>query len=605
MKQNSLFDSLHTDDIKPKTRQMQTPKYSAKVVAHSIKELAFDIEATGPDPMKDSIVGIALCREKGKAYYVPIRHVSGNNMPDALSILKGVLQDDTVAKIGHNLKYDIAILRGEGIEVKGILYDTMLAAYLLNPNRADHSLENTAFEYLHHHKNPFLKVLGRRPSFAHVPLEEATEYAAEDAALAMELKAILFKKLADEGLEELYFSIEMPLIRILEDMETRGIKLNTDRLGELSKELDIGMSDIETKIYKIAGHRFNINSPQQLQKILFEHLGLKPLKKTKTGYSTGVDVLEKLALQHELPHEILNYRMLYKLKTTYIDALPRLINPETGRIHTSFNQTVTATGRLSSSNPNLQNIPVRGEWGKRIREAFIADRGNVLISADYSQVELRILAHISKDAALKEAFKSGRDIHTETAAGIFGISHDSVTTDMRRIAKTVNFGVVYGMSPYGLSEALDITPAEAADYINRYFERHPGVKSYMQDAINTARETGHVTTLMGRKRQIADINSTNSNIRQQAERLAINSPIQGTAADLIKKAMIAIHNKLHAKSFKTVMLLQIHDELLFETPKNEVNEAVALIRHEMEHAFALDVPVEVEIGHGKNWAEAH
>jgi DNA polymerase-1 len=605
MKQNSLFDSLHTDDIKPKTRQMQTPKYSAKVVAHSIKELAFDIEATGPDPMKDSIVGIALCREKGKAYYVPIRHASVENLPEALEILKSVLQDKTVPKIGHNLKYDISMLRREGIEVKGLFYDTMLAAYLLNPNRADHSLENTALKYLHHHKNPFLKVLGKRPTFAHVPLEEATQYAAEDAALAMELKEILFKELADEKLEDLYFSLEMPLISVLEDMENSGIKLNTDKLNDLSKELDIELSGIESKIYKIAGQRFNINSPQQLQKILFEHLGLKPLKKTKTGYSTGVDVLEKLALQHELPQEILNYRMLYKLKTTYIDSLPRLINPETGRIHTSFNQTVTATGRLSSSNPNLQNIPVRGEWGKRIREAFIADKGNVLISADYSQVELRILAHISKDAALKEAFKNGRDIHTETAAGIFGIPHDSVTADMRRIAKTVNFGVVYGMSPYGLSEALGITPAEAADYINRYFERHPGVKSYMEDAINTARETGYVTTLMGRKRQIPDINSSNSNIRQQAERLAINSPIQGTAADLIKKAMIAIHNKLHSKSFKTVMLLQIHDELLFEAPKNEVNEAIDLIKHEMEHAIDLDVPVEVEIGHGENWAEAH
>ncbi len=604
MEQFSLFKSSK----EPETEQTVSETPSTSPIAHSpspIAQISFDIEATGRNPISDSIVGIALCKEKGKAYYVPIRHKHGENIPDALGILKETLENESISKIGHNLKYDILILRQEGIHVKGKLYDTMLAAYLLNPNKPDHSFENVGLEYLFHKKRAFNEVLGKRHSFSDVPIEEATQYAAEDAELAMELKDILFEKLGNEGLEKLYFEMEMPLIYILTDMEEAGVRINKERLEELSKELDRELGIIESRIYSIAGESFNINSPKQLQKILFEKLGLKPSKRTKTGYSTGMDVLQELARTHELPMEILNYRTLYKLKTTYVDALPKLINKKTGRVHTSFNQTVTATGRLSSSEPNLQNIPVRGEWGTKIREVFIAAEGCVLVSADYSQVELRILAHMSNDRGLIDAFKNDIDVHTRTASELFGIPKESVTEDMRRIAKTVNFGVVYGISPFGLSEALDISPKEAGSYINRYFDKHGGVKNYMENTIKTVQKTGYVTTLMGRKRPIPEINSHNSNIRQQAERLAINTPIQGTAADLIKIAMINISNRLKEKNLKTRMVLQIHDELLFEVPEDELETAKNLIKYDMENALALSVPLKVDIGHGKNWAEAH
>lgn len=604
MEQFSLFKSSK----EPETEQTVSETLSTSPIAHSLSPIAclsFDIEATGRNPISDSIVGIALCREKGKAYYVPIRHEHGTNIPEAFNILRGVLEDESIPKIGHNLKYDILILRQEGIHVKGRLYDTMLASYLLNPNKPDHSLEDVALEYLFHKKRPFTEVLGKGHSFSEVSIDEATQYAAEDAELAMELKDILFERLKTEGLEDLYFNMEMPLIYVLTDMEEVGVRINKGRLEELSKELDRELGIIESKIYNIAGESFNINSPQQLQKILFEKLGLKPSKKTKTGYSTGMDVLEELSKTHELPMEILNYRTLYKLKTTYVDALPKLINKKTGRIHTSFNQTVTATGRLSSSEPNLQNIPIRGEWGTKIREVFISDEGCVLISADYSQVELRILAHISGDEGLIDAFNRDIDIHTRTASELFGIPKETVTEDMRRAAKTVNFGVVYGISPFGLSEALSISPKEAGNYINQYFDKHSGVKNYMENTIKTVQKTGYVTTLMGRKRPIPEINSHNTNIRQQAERLAINTPIQGTAADLIKIAMTNIWNKLREKNLKTRMILQIHDELLFEVPEPEIEIAKDLIEYEMENALSLSVPLKADIGWGKNWAEAH
>ncbi|MCL5237517.1 MAG: DNA polymerase I [Nitrospirae bacterium] len=568
-------------------------------------ELSFDIEATGRSPISDSVVGISLCRETGKAFYVPIRHTASPNVSDALAILKDTLEDESIPKIGHNLKYDMLIVRQEGIHVKGTLYDTMLASYLLNPNKPGHSLEDVAIEYLMHKKNPFANVLGKRSSFSEVPLDEATRYAAEDAELAMELRNILFERLKTEDLERLYFDIEMPLIYILADMEEAGVKVDRKIIEELSKELDRELDVLQARIYAIAGETFNINSPKQLCKILFDGLGLKPLKKTKTGYSTGVDVLEELAKVHELPGEILNYRTLHKLKTTYADTLPRLINERTGRIHTSFNQTVTATGRLSSSDPNLQNIPVRGEWGTRIRESFIADDGCVLVSADYSQIELRILAHISGDPGLADAFKSDIDIHTKTAVELFGVPGSSVTGEMRRVAKIVNFGVIYGMSPYGLSEALGISPKEAGTYIDQYFKSHSGVRDYMKSTIETAKELGYVTTLLGRKRPIPEINNASANSRQQSERLAINTPIQGTAADLIKIAMINLWKRIREKKLKSRMVLQIHDELLVETPEGELEAIKELIKREMENALTLSVPLKVDIGWGKNWAEAH
>lgn len=388
-------------------------------------------------------------------------------------------------------------------------------------------------------------------------------------------------------------------------MEEAGVKIDVDKLNGLSKELAKELDSTQRRIFFLSGEEFNINSPKQLAKVLFNSLGLKPGKKTKTGFSTDVSVLEELAMSHELPREILNWRSLSKLKATYVDALPVLINPKTGRVHTSFNQTATATGRLSSSDPNMQNIPIKGDWGRRIREAFIADKGNILLSADYSQVELRILAHLSKDDVLIEAFSKGIDVHAKTASEIFGVAVDKVTTEMRRTAKTVNFGVIYGMSPFGLSEALSIPQEEAKKYIERYFENHPGVKKYIEAALSEVRQKGYTVTLAGRRRQIPEMLSQNSNIRAQGERLAVNSPIQGSAADIIKVAMINIREKLKEENLRARMLLQVHDELLFEVPESELGSMKDMVKREMEGAVKLLVPLSVDIGAGENWAEAH
>ncbi|KAF0185590.1 MAG: DNA polymerase I [Nitrospirae bacterium] len=597
MKQASLFDQ------QPEPQKRCAPQSVSS--SHSLKELAFDVEATGSNPLRDQIVGISLCREHGKAYYVPVRHSEGPNLPEAFLLLRGVLEDAAVAKIGHNLKFDTMMLRREGIEVSGLLYDTMVASYLLNPNKPNHSLEEVGLEYLQHRKRPFLEVLGKRASFADVPLAEAVPYAAEDAALALELKGILFPMLEQEGLSQLYFDIEMPLIRVLADIESAGVKIDLPLLHGLSKELERELDNLQAAIYRVAGQEFNINSPKQLAKVLFEDLGLKPGKKTKTGFSTSVDVLEDLAHQHELPAHILGYRTLHKLKTTYIDTLPLLADPGTKRIHTSFNQTVTATGRLSSSEPNLQNIPVRTDWGTRIRGAFIAEEGHVLLSADYSQIELRILAHMSGDEGLLHAFRHTIDVHARTASELFQKPVDEVSADERRFAKTINFGVIYGMSAYGLSEALSIAPKEAAEFIHHYFATHPGVKAYIEKTIETARRQGYVSTLLGRKRHIPDIGSSNINVRQAAERIATNTPLQGTAADLIKIAMIRIHTMLKTEKLRTKMVLQIHDELLFEVQEDELDILQKIVRHEMEGAMKLAVPLKVDMGWGQNWAEAH
>jgi len=602
MKQKSLFDNIES-----KSNAGSKPVIAAsnQTCPSPLGEICFDVEATGRKPMSDIAVGISFCKEKGSACYVPVRHSGGPNVPDAFSIVRPVFENECVDKIGHNMKYDTLILRKEGICTKGKLYDTMLASYLLNPNRSEHSLATVGLEYLHHKKRPFAEILGKRSDFSEVPVDEATAYAAEDAELAFELKDILFQKLEAEGLTSLYFDIEMPLIHVLADIEEAGIGVDTKRLEELSKELERELAVLQSRIYGLAGEEFNINSPKQLGRILFDILRLKPGKKTKTGYSTNVEVLEELAKSHDLPAEILNYRTYYKLKTTYVDALPKLINEKTGRIHTSFNQTVTATGRLSSSDPNMQNIPIRGEWGPKIRGVFIADKGSVLISADYSQIELRILAHLCEDAGLIEAFRKDVDIHTRTASEIFSIAPEDVTSDQRRVAKTVNFGVIYGISPFGLSEALGISPREASVIIDHYFERHSGVRGYMDMTLQGARSRGYVKTLLGRKRPIPDIHSSNNNLRMQAERMAINAPVQGTAADLIKIAMVRIWKRLKDSALKTKMILQIHDELLFEVPEDEVESASALIREEMEGALKLSVPLRVDIGHGCNWAEAH
>lgn len=582
-----------------------------KAVAAAIKdEFAFDIEATGKDPTADSIVGFSVSAEKETGYYIPLRHSylgvpEQIGMKEALDIIAPVLENPDIAKIGHNLKYDTMMLKQEGVVTKGRLYDTMLASYLVNPNKPNHSLEDVAFEHLSRRKRTFAEVLNKKKSFADVFVEEATKYSAEDALLAFELKDILFEKLKEAGLERVYFDIEAPLIPVLSDMEDAGVKIDVDKLNDISKELERELDSTQRRIFFLSGEEFNINSPKQLAKVLFHSLGLKPGKKTKTGFSTDVSVLEELAMSHELPREILNWRSLNKLKTTYVDALPALINPKTGRVHTSFNQTATATGRLSSSNPNMQNIPIKGEWGKRIRDTFIADKGNLLLSADYSQVELRILAHLSKDEVLIDAFSKGIDVHAKTASEIFGVTVDKVTDEMRRTAKTVNFGVIYGMSPFGLSEALSIPHEEAKKYIEKYFERHPGVKQYIEATLSEVRQKGYTVTLAGRRRPIPEIRSQNSNARAQAERLAVNSPIQGSAADIIKIAMINIREKLKEENLAARMILQVHDELLFEAPESELNSVRDMIKREMEGAAKLLVPLRVDIGYGRNWAEAH
>jgi DNA polymerase-1 len=583
------------------------------------KEFSFDIEATGKNALTDNIVGIAVCTRTEKAYYIPLAHSSLINgsgpqlkRDEVLDLLSSVLQNDTVDKIGHNLKYDMMMLDQvrtksfpKGIQVQGTLFDTMIASYLLNPNKPKHGLDEVSFEYLSKRKKSFAEILRKEKTFADVPIKDATEYAAEDAALSYELKRILFGKIREQGLEQTYFDIEMPLINVLIDMEKEGIKIDTERLNDISKDLAAEIDGIQKRIFFLAGEEFNINSPKQLGIILFQRLGLKPLKKTKTGYSTNMNVLEELAGTHELPKEVLMFRSLSKLKSTYVDVFPSLINQRTGRLHTSFNQTATATGRLSSSEPNLQNIPIRGEWGKRIRQTFIAEKGNVLLSADYSQIELRILAHLSQDTGLMKAFADNLDVHARTASELYNVAFDNVTPEMRRLAKTVNFGVIYGISPFGLSETLNIARTEAEQYIHGYFQKHPGVREYMRSVVADAKKQGYVTTLSGRKRPLPDFRSSNKNIRQQNERLAINSPIQGTAADIIKIAMIRLKKKLTEKGMRAKMILQVHDELLFELPESEVNSLIPHIREAMESAVELSVPLKVDIGYGKNWADAH
>jgi DNA polymerase-1 len=578
----------------------------------SIKdEFAIDTETTSPSPVTAELVGLSFSSSGNTAYYVPLFHEyqgAPEQLPKktVLKLLKAYLEDPGIKKIGHNIKYDLIVLEKEGIELRGIGFDTMLASYLLNPSKANHNLEDVCMSYLGMKKLAYKDVTGKeKKNFSEVPIDTATRYAGEDAAVTLRLKHLLDPEIKAAGLEQLFAEIEVPLVQVLADMEKAGIKIDHSLMGSLSKKLGKELAGLEKRIFFLAGDEFNINSPKQLQEILFQKLGLKPVKKTKTGFSTDVDVLERLSLEHELPKEILEHRTMSKLKNTYLDALPKLVNPKTGRIHTSFNQTVTATGRLSSSDPNLQNIPVRGEWGKTLRQAFIAEEGHLLVSSDYSQIELRILAHLSRDGGLIEVFRTGGDIHTNTASELFGVPKGGVTTEMRRRAKTVNFGIIYGISPFGLSKQLGIAPEEAKEYIETYFATHLKVKDYMDLLVRQAAETGFVVTLCNRKRAIPELKSANRNIRQLGERLAVNTPVQGSAADIIKVAMIHIHKRLGKEGLSSRMLLQVHDELLIEVPEKEKDMVVKMVKEEMENAFRLSVPLTVDIGTGKNWAEAH
>jgi len=500
-------------------------------------------------------------------------------------------------------------LHRHGVTLRGIAFDTMVAGYLLNPSRRANNLDALAREYLQYTPISFEDVAGkgaRQVTFDQVEIARATAYSAEDADVAALLTHILRPRLVEYALEQLFHDVEMPLIEVLADLEMRGIMVDAAYLRDMSKYLQIQMDVLLQDIYRLAGEEFNVNSSQQLQGLLFEKLKLPTGKRTKSGgYSTDVSVLETLALEHELPRLILDYRHLAKMKSTYVDALPQLIHPHTGRIHTSLNQTITETGRLSSSNPNLQNIPIRSNLGRQIRRAFVAAPGHMLVSADYSQIELRLLAHFTEDAVLIEAFRQGQDIHTRTAMEVFGVDAQEVDSDMRRMAKTVNFGIIYGLSAFGLAQRLHISNEEARAYIEGYFARYPRVKAYLDRIIAQAREQGYVTTLLQRRRYLPDIQHRNRTIREAAERTAINMPFQGSAADLMKLAMIRLYKQIQTEHLPCHMLLQIHDELLFEIPEEAVDEVIPHLQETMEHVWPLHVPLTVDVGRGHNWSDAH
>ncbi|SFO31437.1 DNA polymerase I [Algoriphagus ornithinivorans] len=574
------------------------------------KVVCFDTETTALNAMEAELVGISFAYLSGEAYYIPCP-ADQKETQAILELLMPFFENEDILKVGQNIKYDLLVLKNYGIEVKGALYDTMLAHYLIEPE-GKHSMDWLAEQYLNYKPVSITELIGKKGknqgNMRDVDEDEVTSYAAEDADITLRLKEKFDPLLKENELENLFYKVENPLINVLTDMEFEGVKIDTDSLAELSQALEEESIAIEKRVYELAGVRFNLASPKQLGDVLFEKLKLDPkAKKTKTGqYATGEEILSKLADEHEIAQAILDYRQMVKLKSTYVDALPTMINSKTGRIHTTYNQFVAATGRLSSINPNLQNIPIRTERGREIRKAFVArDENHVLLAADYSQIELRIMAAFSGDESMIEAFKNGRDIHATTAAKIFQVPLEEVTSDMRRKAKTANFGIIYGISAFGLSQRLSIPRGEAKEIIDAYFKEFPAVKEYMDGAIEKARKDEYVETILGRRRYLRDINSRNQTMRGFAERNAINAPIQGSAADLIKVAMIDVHNWMKKEKLKSKMILQVHDELVFDAHKDEVEILKENIPGLMSNAIKLAVPVEVEVGLGKDWLEAH
>ena len=571
---------------------------------------AFDTETDGIDPLTAGLVGMSFAVKENEAWYVPVPA----DKEEAVKIVthfSPALQNRKSQKIGQNIKFDIIVLRKYGVRVAGPLFDTMIAHYLLNPELR-HGMDYLAETYLKYKPVPISQLIGPKGKnqlcMRDVPLAQIAEYAAEDADVTLKLKNFFAPELKKAGIESLFFDIEMPLIYVLVEMEATGVKLDTVALKQSSEELTAALNNLEKEIYELAGVKFNINSSKQVGEVLFEHLKIEEkAKKTKTGsYSTSEDILEKMRSKHPVVGKLLEYRGLKKLLSTYIDALPELINPETGKIHTSFNQTITATGRLSSTNPNLQNIPIRDELGREIRKAFIPDNEDcTFFSADYSQIELRIMAHLSRDEHMIEAFRSGADIHSATAAKIYGIPVEEVTGDMRRKAKTANFGIIYGISIFGLAERLNIPRAESKELIDGYFKSYPGIRDYMDESIRIAKEKGYVETIFKRKRYLPDINSHNAIVRGYAERNAINAPIQGSAADIIKVAMVRIYNRFEEEGLKSKMILQVHDELNFNVCQDEQEKVRQIVLEEMENAIQLQVPLIADCGEGKNWLEAH
>ena len=624
--QGNLFDLFATEEP-------SVPKYSTlanlKTTLHVYKTVdteeemaklgrfladqdffAFDTETDGIDPLTAGLVGMSFAVKENEAWYVPVP-ADKEEATKVVAHFSPALQNRKSQKIGQNIKFDIIVLRKYGVRVAGPLFDTMIAHYLLNPELR-HGMDYLAETYLKYKPVPISQLIGPKGKnqlcMRDVPLAQIAEYAAEDADVTLKLKNFFAPELKKAGIESLFFDIEMPLIYVLVEMEVTGVKLDTVALKQSSEELTAALNNLEKEIYELAGVKFNINSSKQVGEVLFEHLKIEEkAKKTKTGsYSTSEDILEKMRSKHPVVGKMLEYRGLKKLLSTYIDALPELINPETGKIHTSFNQTVTATGRLSSTNPNLQNITIRDELGREIRKAFIPDNEDcTFFSADYSQIELRIMAHLSQDEHMIEAFRSGADIHSATAAKIYGIPVEEVTGDMRRKAKTANFGIIYGISIFGLAERLNIPRAESKELIEGYFKSYPGIRDYMDESIRIAKEKGYVETIFKRKRYLPDINSHNAIVRGYAERNAINAPIQGSAADIIKVAMVRIYNRFEEEGLKSKMILQVHDELNFNVCQDEQEKVRQIVLEEMENAIQLQVPLIADCGEGKNWLEAH
>ena len=624
--QGNLFDLFATEEP-------SVPKYSTlanlKTILHVYKTVdteeemaklgrfladqdffAFDTETDGIDPLTAGLVGMSFAVKENEAWYVPVP-ADKEEATKVVAHFSPALQNRKSQKIGQNIKFDIIVLRKYGVRVAGPLFDTMIAHYLLNPELR-HGMDYLAETYLKYKPVPISQLIGPKGKnqlcMRDVPLAQIAEYAAEDADVTLKLKNFFAPELKKAGIESLFFDIEMPLIYVLVEMEVTGVKLDTVALKQSSEELTAALNNLEKEIYELAGVKFNINSSKQVGEVLFEHLKIEEkAKKTKTGsYSTSEDILEKMRSKHPVVGKLLEYRGLKKLLSTYIDALPELINPETGKVHTSFNQTVTATGRLSSTNPNLQNIPIRDELGREIRKAFIPDNEDcTFFSADYSQIELRIMAHLSQDEHMIEAFRSGADIHSATAAKIYGIPVEEVTGDMRRKAKTANFGIIYGISIFGLAERLNIPRAESKELIEGYFKSYPGIRDYMDESIRIAKEKGYVETIFKRKRYLPDINSHNAIVRGYAERNAINAPIQGSAADIIKVAMVRIYNRFEEEGLKSKMILQVHDELNFNVCQDEQEKVRQIVLEEMENAIQLQVPLIADCGEGKNWLEAH
>ncbi|AWK83041.1 DNA polymerase I [Photobacterium damselae subsp. damselae] len=582
----------------------------------SAEAFAFDTETDSLDYMVANLVGVSFAVEEGKAAYVPVAHdyLDAPEQLDrdwVLAQLKPLLEDPNQAKIGQNLKYDASVIARYGIEMQGIKYDTMLESYVYNSVVGRHDMDSLALRYLEHKNISFEEIAGKgkgQLTFNQIDLEQAGPYAAEDADITLRLHNALYPKVsADEKLLHVFSDIEMPLVPVLSRMERTGVLIDSMKLSAQSQEIAQRLDELEKRAFEIADQEFNLSSPKQLQAILFEKMGLPVLKKTPSGTpSTNEEVLQELALDYPLPKLILEYRGLAKLKSTYTDKLPKMVNPATGRVHTSYHQAVTATGRLSSSDPNLQNIPVRNDEGRRIRQAFIAPQGYKVLAIDYSQIELRIMAHLSGDKALLDAFCHGKDIHAATAAEILGLPLEQVSSEQRRRAKAINFGLIYGMSAFGLAKQLDMGRGEAQEYMNTYFERYPGVLEYMETTRTVASEQGYVETLFGRRLYLPDIKSRNGLRRKAAERAAINAPMQGTAADIIKRAMVLVDEWIgQQESGRVRLLMQVHDELVFEVQESEIESVAQEIKALMESAAQLDVPLIADIGYGENWDQAH